>query len=84
MRQHHLDQLRCAQGGILIQYFQRARMEFYPGESWVRLGRLLRISCVPEDPRDSGMRVLDVVDGVLLRPLAREIHVELDRLVVPA
>ena len=28
--------------GVVIQYFQRARMELYPGESWPRLGNLGR------------------------------------------
>ena len=39
---------------------------------------------VAEDPGDARVRVLDVVDGVLLRPLGREVDVELDRLVVAA
>lgn len=29
-----------AYGGVVTQYFQRARMELYPGESWPRLGNL--------------------------------------------
>src|SRR3712207_8162749 len=41
-------------------------------------------SRVPEDPGDPRVRVLDVVDGVLLALLAREVDVELDRLVVAA
>ena len=39
---------------------------------------------VPHDPGDPRVRVLDVVDRVLLRPLGGEVDVELDRLVVPA
>ena len=39
---------------------------------------------VAEDARDARVRVLDVVDGVLLRPLLGEVDVQLDRLVVAA
>src|SRR2546423_6476981 len=39
---------------------------------------------VAEDPRDTGMRVLHVVDGILLRALGCEIDVDVDRLVVAA
>lgn len=39
-------------GGVVIQYFQRARMELYPGESWPRLGNLGRewLSRQPQPP----------------------------------
>src|SRR4051812_12764012 len=40
-----------------------------------------RIARVAKDPGDPGVRVLDVVDGVLLRPLCSEVDVELHRLV---
>src|SRR3954467_12269872 len=39
------------------------------------------VAGVAEDPGDPGVRVLDVVDRVLLRPLGREVDVDLDRLV---
>src|SRR3954451_2397365 len=38
-------------------------------------------ACVAEDPGDPGVRVLDVVHGVLLRPLGGKIDVDVDRLV---
>src|SRR5918995_7304827 len=49
-----------------------------------RVRRSLRVAGIPEDPRDPGVRVLDVVDGVLLAPLARQVDVDVDRLVMSA
>src|SRR5438067_274557 len=39
---------------------------------------------VAEDPGNAGVRVLDVVDGVLLAPLRGQVDIDLDRLVRPA
>src|SRR5437899_10515501 len=39
------------------------------------------VAGVTEDPCDPRVRVLDVVNGVLLRPLGRQVDVELDRLI---
>ena len=44
----------------------------------------LRLAGVPQDPGNPGVRVLDVVDGVLLAPFARKVDVDVDRLVVSA
>src|ERR671910_294610 len=49
-----------------------------------RVRRSLRVAGIPEDPRDPGVRVLDVVDGVLLAPLPRQVDVDVDRLVMSA
>src|ERR1700730_1392302 len=43
-----------------------------------------RVACVAEDPRDTCVRVLHVVDRILLRFLRRKIDVDLDRLIGPA
>src|SRR3954453_10596384 len=51
------------------------------GERAGELRRDGRVARVAEDPRDSRVRVLHVVDGVLLRPLCSEVDVDLDRLV---
>src|SRR5215211_2200657 len=40
-----------------------------------------RVACIPEDAGDPRMHVLDVVDGILGRLLARKVDVDLDRLV---
>ena len=42
------------------------------------------VASVAQDPGDARVRVLDVVDGVLLRALRGEVDVDLDRLVGPA
>src|SRR6266540_2198816 len=43
-----------------------------------------RAGRVPEDARNARVRVLDVVDGILLRALRGEVDVDVDRLVGPA
>src|SRR5439155_6780618 len=50
-------------------------------ELFRRLGARRGRAGVAHDPRDPCVRVLDVVDGVLLRLLGREVDVDLDRLV---
>src|SRR4051794_8351800 len=48
-----------------------------------RGGRDSGVAGVAEDPGDPGVRVLDVVDGVLLAPLCGQVDVDLHRLVGP-